>query len=691
MRDTRCWLALAVAALVAASAAAEIRGLPLDPGFCVTPVLNGDAGAPPYAMPTGARRPLFIPGHPYPVLRDISRADYFDRDGRLRAHPPDGAHDYLDVFLGSDGDVYKWAGAGRDDRRFVFDRELGHFRRLRPEEAGRHDQIEGFLAEIAAASRPQDAPSRLRGGGIAPTRSNDAGLDTADPGYLTQRRWAEIPSLPLRVETEGDTLRLAWGDRLREVTLQAPSGHWRLTELPAAGRVLFQNTRGAFFLIDEALNITRPDGDWRIAPSGSIYLPETGEVLVESGLALPYRVGLFWLRDRRVHGPEACLDPSPPPDQDWRVTEPAGATMIDTAHLSTDVRPAWTGRAFAVGGQNGAFEIPPGGPVRRIEGVPESWTEVGRVPGSALILIASCDRFFLHDGARIIYASGRLTRFFQRRCIPGLRAVGHDPATGAIGLANGWTLTADDRLDRSERPFAPAVGWQDWLAAPPNPAEWPRRESASSGRQPSWWKVPRLGFAIRQDGKGRFVRMGPDFVEVTPPGQPENPHWSLSGIGLLFDPGAGDVLAADVSGRPIRIAADGAVAPVDCPAPCALGRITAMDADPADPRAALIGAEGGLFRYVPGGAVERLLPVAATGAVFRLDTVPLLGETLVAAAFGRFVWSEERGLRRLARGRGTLGALPLFALPERGELYTSTRTPARFELVGGAADPGARR
>lgn len=690
-RVVRCGLVL-TAAWVAASAAAETPGLPIDPDFCVTPVLTGDPGAAPYAMPSIGHRPLFIPGYPYPILYGADRADYFDRDGRLREHPRDGEPNYLsDFFLGSDGDVYWfwWAGAGTDEHRYAFDKGIGRFRRVAQDETARHEQIEGFVAEITVASRPEQAPSHLPLGGVAPSRSHDAGLDASDPGYMTQHRWAETPTFPVRVETEGDTLRLAWGERVREVTLpQATSGSWRLTELPGPRRVLFQGFSGALFLIDEAMNLTRPDGDWRIAPIGTIYLPETGGVLVESGRALPYRVGLFWLRDRRVHGAGACVDAAPPAEQDWRVTEPAGADMIVTDHMMRDVEPIWTGRAFISGGRNGAFEIPPGGPVRRIDRVPEAYTVVGRVPGSELIMIASCDRFFLHDGSRVTYSSGDLTWFFQKRCVPGLAPEQYDPATGSIRLFNGWTVTTDRRIDRSGDTFRPAIEWNEWLAAPPNPERWPGRVVGINGREiihdrkPFWWKLPRFGFAVRQDGKGRLVRMGPDLVEITAPGQPENPHWSLSGISLMFDPGTGDALAVVVSSRVIRIATDGAVVPADCAAPCALGRVTAMDADPAEPGGVLIGARGGLYRHLPGGGVERLLPAAATGAVFRLDTVPLLGETLIDAAFGRFIWSGRHGLRRLARGRGSLGSLPLFALPERGELYTSTRIPERFELVG---------
>ena len=506
---------------------------------------------------------------------------------------------------------------------------------------------------------------------------------------MTQRRWAETPRFHLRVETEGDTLRLAWGDRSREVVLPSVGyGSWSLTELERSGRVLFRRVFGGLLLIDEELNLTRPDGDWRLSRPEAIYLPETGEALVTTGSALPYRHGLSWLRDRRISGPGVCGDTTPPAVQGWRATEPAGSEAIDTAHMNWDVAPIWAGRAFIVAGANGAFEIPLDGPVRRLDGLPDAWTQVAWVPGSELILISSCDRFFLHDGEKITYASGDLTWFFDESCMQNLEPVARDSATGAIRLARGWTLRVDGRIDRSGDAFTTSIAWREGLEMAPNPAQWPGREIWPNGRpvdparKPAWWKLPRFGFAIRQDETGRFVRMGADLVPVRAPDQPENPHITFDRINLVYDPGAGDILAVDVSERLMRIAADGQVRTVDCPAPCTLGWITTMDADPASASGALIGAEAGLFRYAPGAPLERLLPVAQTGPVFRVQTVPLIGETLIEAGFGRFVWSDERGLRRLGSGGGAYHPLRLFVLPGERMLFTATRIPARFELVG---------
>ncbi len=59
---------------------------------------------------------------------------------------------------------------------------------------------------------------------------------------MTQRRSVVTPHFGLRVETEGDTLQLAWGDQSREIELPFV-GHcsWKLTELEQSGQVLFES------------------------------------------------------------------------------------------------------------------------------------------------------------------------------------------------------------------------------------------------------------------------------------------------------------------------------------------------------------------------------------------------------------------------------------------------------------------
>jgi hypothetical protein len=690
-------LALLAVALLSSSAAAAAPELPFDPNICVTPVESGEPGAPPYAKIPSHDWPQFIPGHPTPIFHGDWQASYIDGAGRVRRHPGGGPHILDDFFLGSDGDVYWWPWS-RSDLRFVFDRYLGYFRPLRPDETERHRQVEKFLAEIAAVPAPDDAPSYMNWGVVSPTRQHQASHDTKDPDYyMTQPKWAETPHFWLRVETEDDVLRLAWDGRSREVRLpRVGVGNWNLTELERSEQVLYHGDAG-LILIDRELGLTRPDGDWRLGSSLTsdvIYLPETGEAMVTNNYALPYWKSLFWLRDRRLSGRGICGDTAPPPASEaWRSVPLAGTEVIDTEHMG-DVEPVWTGRAFLVGGQNGAFEVPLDGPARRLEEVPAGYSGVARLPYSDLIVIASCDRFFLYDGDRFTYASGDLTWFFDDDCIVrDFTPVGRDGA-GSVQLSR-WKLTRSGRLERSDGAFAGDVDWDTWLRSEPNPAQWPGAESYPNGRlmkswdKPDWWKLPRFGFAMRY-GDGRFVRLGPDLAPTAAPGESTNRNWLLhgialrNGINLLFDPGRGDALAVDSGERLVRIAADGTASAVPCPAPCELGVITTLDNHPANPSGALIGTEAGMFRYAPGRPLERLLPVALTGPVISIQTIPWLGESLVEGAFGRFVWSDVKETRWLGASGGPYHPLQLFLEPERRLMFTKGRIPRHFELLGGA-------
>ena len=167
----------------------------------------------------------------------------------------------------------------------------------------------------------------------------------------------------------------------------------------------------------------------------------------------PYLQGLFWLRDRRLSGSNACGDTASPPAQAYQTVPPAGAEAIDTEHMISYVEPVWTGRSFITSGRNGVFEVPLDGPVRRLSEFPESWSQVWQVPDSGLILIDSCDRFFLYDGAKVVYASGDLTRFFDRSCVQGLQPIAYDPASGEIQLtaATGRSVSSEVSTSRAAR------------------------------------------------------------------------------------------------------------------------------------------------------------------------------------------------------------------------------------------------
>ena len=371
----------------------------------------------------------------------------------------------------------------------------------------------------------------------------------------------------------------------------------------------------------------------------------------------------------------------------------AGTEVIDTEHMG-DVEPVWTGRAFLVGGQNGAFEVPLDGPARRLEEVPVGYTGAARLPYSDLTVIASCDRFFLHDGKRFTYASGDLTWFFDDDCIVReFTPVGRDRA-GSVHLSR-WKLTGSGRLEQSEGAFAGDVDWDTWLRSEPIPPRWPGAESYPNGRpmkswdKPDWWKLPRFDVAMRYAG-GQFVRLGPDLAPTAAPGERTNTNWLLhgitmrNGINLLFDPGRGDALAVDPGERLVQVSADGTAREVPCPTPCALGVITTLDSDPGNPSGALIGTEAGMFRYAPGRPLERLLPVALTGPVIGIQTIPWLGESLVEGIFGRFVWSDVKGPRWLGASGGPYHPLQLLLVPERRLMFTKSWIPTQFELLGEA-------
>ena len=158
-----------------------------------------------------------------------------------------------------------------------------------------------------------------------------------------------------------------------------------------------------------------------------------------------------------------------------------------------------------------------------LEEVPVGYTGVARLPYSDLIVIASCDRFFLYDGERFTYASGDLTWFFDDGCIVReFTPVGRDRA-GSVQLSR-WKLTGSGRLEPSDGVFAGDVDWDTWLRSEPNPAQWPGAEGYPNGRpmkswdEPDWWKLPRFGFAMRYGG-GQFVRLGPDLAPLRPPGR----------------------------------------------------------------------------------------------------------------------------------------------------------------------------
>ena len=105
---------------------------------------------------------------------------------------------------------------------------------------------------------------------------------------------------------------------------------------------------------------------------------------------------------------------------------------------------------------------------------------------------------------------------------------------------------------------------------------------------------------------------------------------------------------------------------------------------PVEPAGILIGAQAGLFRHSPDTGLQQVLPVSVTGPVFAIEAVPQSGETIVEAGFGRFAWSEKDGPRRLGQTGGALYPLRLVSPPGSGEVFTATRIPARFELLGDA-------
>lgn len=665
-----------------------------DPHICVSPVRSGDPEEPFYATLRSSDRPEFIPGHPTPIFTGNFGSSYLDADDRLRRHPVGGPSTLTSFYRGSDGDVYYWAGSGEEGRRFVFDPSLGYFRRIGLAEPDRQAEVDGLIAESRAADRPDNVPSHTYlNSSRPPIRAQvvDGESDRQGRG-VPSRAIAEVPDFGLRAEGEGNTLHLTRGGRSRDVEIAGiGNGNWSLTAIEKSGRVLLMKG-WSLLLIDENLRLTRPAGDWRLRLPEVIYLPESGEALVTTVAAGIGGRGLFWMRDRRISGSDICGDTTAPPEQAWRLVQPAGADKMDLAHLNMDVEPAWIGGVFMIGARNGAFALSLDGEVRRMEDLPVAFTTITRVPGSDIALVDSCDRFFLHDGGKILYASGDLTGWFESGCVHGLTPVSFDPTSGAIRLSRGWTLTGDGRLDRSGGAFDTGISWWDWLEVAPNPAFLPGGEWSPDGRtvdrslQDFWWKLPRFGFAIRQDPKGRFVRIGPDRVEITDPDQPENPNHSLDGIGLVFDPGRGDILAVDVSDRVMRISPDGDVRPVDCARPCPLRGITSMDADPGNPDGTLIGSTEGLFRYAPGEVFKRVLPVGLTGAVGDIQTLPSIGEVLIEAAFGRFVWSEEAGARRIGFSGVPRNPMRLFTFPGSDALFTQSRIPLRFELID-ALDP----
>ncbi len=622
MRPIWKLLAASVGALLASPSLAETMHLPSDPHICVAPVLSGDADKPPFAA-IGRDWPFFVPGHPTPLFRRDGPVQYFDADGRLRTHPdPEPGH-WNDDFQGEDGDFYSLQIPDPDAPRLVFDRTLGHYREIRPDEDERRRQADRFFAQDDSAPRAADRPGRVNLSVHRSISSRDSGVTSEDPGFMTQLRSAETPRFHLRVETEGDVLRLARGDLSREIELPSVGyGGWTLTELVRSDRVLFQSRFGEkFFLIDLELNLTRPDGEWRLsAPDDVYFMPETGEALVTSLAALQYHRALFWLRDRRISGQDTCGDTAHPPVQDWRLVDFPGADIIDLERVGQDGRILWNGRSFVVPANNGTFEISLDGEIRKAEKRP--WWH-------------------------------RLTSWW------------HQPIADV------------------ERDFT----WRSWLEDETNPERWPGPEKLHEGwsnserDKPYWWKVPRYGFAVRQEHRGRFVRLGPDLVPVMKPGQPKLPYASLNGFARLFDRGEGDVLAVDSTRRIIRIGPDGAFDPIDCAEFCSMGSIKAMVGDPGDPSAVLIGAMGGLFRHQPGRPLEPVVPVARTGPIFLVQTIPWLGEVVLEAGFGRFAWSRQKGLRWMGKSGGAYHPLELFLLPDERLVFSATLLPKRFEFL----------
>ena len=101
--------------------------------------------------------------------------------------------------------------------------------------------------------------------------------------------------------------------------------------------------------------------------------------------------------------------------------------------MNADVEPVWTGRSFLSGGANGVFEVPLDGPVRRLAEFPDAWTQVWQVPDLGLILISSCDRFFLYDGAEVVYSSGDIPPASSiEAALQGLKPVAYDPGVGRV-------------------------------------------------------------------------------------------------------------------------------------------------------------------------------------------------------------------------------------------------------------------
>ena len=162
-RPTR--LALA-AALLLFAAPARAEDLPADPDICLAPVPAGPTGGPDFGHYANTENPQFIPGYPTPIFEQRNGPfTYLDARGRLMPLDAASGPPYFGpVYLGRDGEVYYW-GDNRDRQpRRAFDRSLGHFRDLRPDETARQAEVARLIAAAAGIEKPFDAPGAPRSG-----------------------------------------------------------------------------------------------------------------------------------------------------------------------------------------------------------------------------------------------------------------------------------------------------------------------------------------------------------------------------------------------------------------------------------------------------------------------------------------------------------------------------------------------
>jgi hypothetical protein len=640
---------------------------PTDPYLCIVPVPYGETGS----TRRVGRHPdpvffQFIPGYPTPIFfaHGSPGSLYIDPGGHLRLHPRPDTHYFDPYYAGPHGTVFWWDHAGR---ALFFDRKRGYFRPIVEASADQRVELSALRAALDGKGSAGPVPQKLGRGGVR-NLSSRRGSSRA-----TGDHWrVEAPALGIVIEGRADRLRLTKGERSVEHVVPGLSTlSWHLTELPRSGRaVLVSLFESRMLVVDEDLNLTRPAGDWRLPRHPEVLLlPETGEALVTTSNAL------FWLRDRRISGPDICGNVEPPPSQPIRLIKPQGADEMiqDERDRVGGFWPDARNGTVLLLSERGLFRLGQDNGVRRIEGdrgyrYRGSW----RIPGTDQVMVGTGRGFVVVDGNGILFDSGKI----ERSCCFEAEPILRNPRTGSVLLSDGRYLTRDWQIRELKVPspnlrldlWGPAVSSAAWLPGPliggflwdekdelhllgielSPPIDSRMRNRAVQG-SPFWLDFARFGFLATIIRGWR--KLGPDLKLVPMPGQPEeyvDAIWGGRPQLAFLDPGIGDVLlglreglwAVDPAGTMRRVA---------CEAGCAYGYVTSIVGLPGAEGSAIVGAEGGLFRNDPGagGILRRIAEIDRTGAVFRLHAVPWRKMILIEAALGNFTWTEDAGLRLL--------------------------------------------